>query len=138
VRGSPLLRALVAFLVLLALGAPLWRLTQPAGVPVAAPVAEAKTEAQPVRLRLTFSHVPKSMRVLHLGEEVWTESAPAAEVEREFRLPFPREGIELQFDIAWPEEGLAAMRAQLTTPDGTELEKSIWGRGSVSEVAAFP
>lgn len=78
------------------------------------------------------------MRVLHLGEEVWRETAPGAEIERELRVPFPQEGIELQFEVAWPEETLGAMRARLTTPDGTEMDRSVWGKGAVTEVVSFP
>ena len=137
-RGSPLLRALLAFLAILALGWPLRRLTTAADVPREQP-KPAVVEAKEVGLRLTFTLVPKSVKVLHLGHEVWSETAPAAEMERTLKLAFPAEGVDLQFQIEWPADApLAAMRATLTDPAGDAHEKSVWGQGSVEETVTFP
>jgi len=137
-RGSPLLRAVLAFLAILALGWPLHRLTTAADAPREQPktvVAEAKT----IGLRLTFTLAPKSVKVLHLGQEVWSESAPAAELKHTLKLAYPAEGIDLQFQIEWPADApLAAMRATLTDPDGDPHEHSVWGTSSVDEVVTFP
>ena len=137
-RGSPLLRALLAFLAILALGWPLRRLTGAADAPREQPKA-AVVEARDVGLRLTFTLVPKSLKVLHLGQEVWSETAPAAEMERTLKLAYPAAGIDLQFQIEWPADApLAAMRASLTDPAGDAHEKSVWGQGSVDEAVTFP
>lgn len=138
-RGSPLIRALLAFLILLALGVPLWRLTREESVQVA-PVLPPPTAAaeSTVRLQLTFTSVPTSVKVLHLGKEVWRVDSPAQDVEKELRMEYPKEGVDLQFDVEWPGDALAAMKVTFTDPEGTSHEKSVWGRGSVSEVLTFP
>ena len=138
-RGSPLIRALIAFLAILALGYPLRQLTRGDS----APEAEAQPPAQvaevnAVSLQLTFTALPTSVRVLHLGVEIWKENPSSAEIERELKMEFPKEGVDLQFEIEWPGESLAAMRAVLTDPEGNTYEKSVWGSGSVTEVLTFP
>ena len=137
-RGSPLLRALLAFLAILALGWPLRRLTIASDAPREQPKA-AVVEAKEVGLRLAFTLVPKSVKVLHLGKEVWSETAPVAELEHTLKLAYPDAGIDLQFQIEWPAGApLAAMRATLTDPAGDAHEHSVWGQGSVDEVVTFP
>ena len=138
-RGSPLLRAVIALFALLALGFPLWRLTQAGEAPQTqappAPVAEAKA----IHLQLDFTLPPKKIQALHLGKVVWREDAPAAEIERDLQLVYPDQGVDLQFHIEWPEDApLAAMRAKLTDPAGDTHEKSLWGKGVVDDVLTFP
>ena len=99
----------------------------------------AAVEAQEIGLRLAFTLVPKSVRVLHLDTEVWSETAPVAEMEHRLKLAFPDEGIDLRFQIEWPDGApLAAMRATLTDPAGDAHEKSVWGSGRADEVVTFP
>jgi hypothetical protein len=139
VRGSPLLRALLAFLCILALGFPLWKLTSGASSqPAATPTAPVATEKAAIHLQLTFTATPASVKVLHLGAEIWSVEMPAQELEKDFKLEYPKEGVDLQFDIEWPGDTLSAMKVVLTKPDGTQIEKSVWGRGSTSEVLTFP
>ncbi len=137
-RGSPLLRALLAFVAILALGWPLRRLTTAADAPREQPRAAVLAEKE-IGLGLAFTLVPKSVKVLHLGQEVWSESAPTAEMERKLKLAFPAAGIDLQFQIEWPAgTPLAAMRATLTDPAGDAHEKSVWGTGSTEDTVTFP
>ena len=137
-RGSPLLRALLVFLAILALGWPLRRLTSASDAPREQPVVAA-VAAKEIGLRLSFTLAPKSVKVLHLGQEVWSESAPQTEMQRGLKLAYPAAGIDLQFQIEWPADGpLAAMRATLTDPDGEAHEHSVWGQGSTEEVVTFP
>ena len=138
-RGSPLLRALLAFLAILSLGYPLWRLTRAdeASAVEAGPVA--LPTAREIALHLTFSTRPSKLRLLHLGKEVWSAAPPAAEVNHKLSLAYPREGIDLQFQVEFPEGApLAAMRVQLTDPAGNEREKSLWGTGTIDDVLTFP
>ena len=80
-RGSPLLRALLAFLAILALGWPLVRLTTTADGPREQPRVVAAVE-QEIGLGLTFTLVPKSVKVLHLGQEVWSERRTTGHARR--------------------------------------------------------
>ncbi|RYD62594.1 MAG: hypothetical protein EOP84_34450 [Verrucomicrobiaceae bacterium] len=141
-RGSPILRALFAFLCLLALGIPVWKLTaentSASAGPVSTPVVPAVAQKAAVTVKLSFTAIPSSVKVLHLGEEIWRVSTPAQEVEQQLQLEYPKEGIELQFDVEWADDSLAAMKVALTNPNGVEHERSLWGRGSVSDVLTFP
>ena len=76
-RGSPLFRAFVAFLVLLGFGVPLWRLTlAEAPKPPEIVVLQKDTPLKEVRVRLDFTEAPTGLRVLHLGKEIWADPAP--------------------------------------------------------------
>ena len=136
-RGSPLLRALCALVVIASLGYPLWRLTSASATAVPPSVA-AETAVQTVNLRLAFTTRPTELEVLHLGTVIWSEAAPAAEFERQLQLPFPEEGIDLEFRFTWPESGLAAARVELTDPNGEAHERTLWGKGAMNEVLTFP
>ena len=60
-------------------------------------------------------------------------------MEKELFLPYPKEGIDLAFDLHWPaSSSVAALRVTFAGPDGETVEKSIWGSGDVSEVLTFP
>jgi zinc/manganese transport system substrate-binding protein len=73
------------------------------------------------------------------ADGMWTKDAPDAREECDLAVPWPKEGGELHFVIEWPKDApLAAMRAVLTDPAGTEIERSAWGRGSVEKVLGFP
>jgi hypothetical protein len=135
-RGSPLLRALVAFLVIALLGWPLWRLTRATG---AVHAAEVATAVQPVHLALIFTLAPRGLKVLHLGKEIWAEANPAAEVEHDLALPWPKEGVDLQFQIDWPADApLAAAQVTVTDPSGRAQVRSIFFKGPADEVLTFP
>ncbi len=140
-RGSPLFRAALAFFIILSLGYPLWRMTgsEPA-VPVqtAAP-ARAEAGPQKIHLQLTFTLPASSFKVLYLGKEIWSESAPGADLEKDLEVAYPKEGIDLHFQIAWPDDApLAAVRVRLTDPSGETHEKSLWEKGPADEVLTFP
>jgi hypothetical protein len=138
-RGSPLLRAAIALFVLLALGFPLWRLTHAAEAPQAQTPPAPAAEAKAIHLQLDFTLTPKKIQVLHLGKEVWSENAPTAQMERDLKLAYPDQGVDLQFHIEWPDDApLAAMRAKLIDPAGDTHEKSLWGKGAVDDVLTFP
>jgi hypothetical protein len=80
-RGSPLLRALTAFLILLACSYPLHRMLRavetPSALPGATP-APVSSEKAKVQLQVNFTTPPAEFRVRSLGEVVWKVSAPAA------------------------------------------------------------
>jgi hypothetical protein len=138
-RGSPLLRALLAFLIIASMGWPLWVLTRPdaeAAPATSAPPPEIK---KAIQLHLTFTTVPKAFSIRHLDQDVWKEAAPQADMEHELTVAYPPEGVDLQFHIEWPEDApLAAVRVQLTDPAGDTHEKSLWGKGVDDDVLTFP
>jgi hypothetical protein len=139
VRGSPLLRALFAFLAILSLGYPLRRLTSAADESAPAPQASAPAVAREIGLQLTFTTKPTRFRVLNLGKTIWSDDAPAAEMERKVKLVYPKEGIDLQFQADFPAgTEHAALRVTLTDPDGNEIQKSLWGSASIDDVLTFP
>ena len=138
-KGSPLLRALIAFVCIALAGVPLWKLTR-ADATVAAP-ARAEMASANVSLRLTFSAPPESFTISHLGKVVWTERSNGFHTTYEshdLALPFPKEGVDLVVKVAWPGDAEAAVRLRLTDPDGNEHDKTVWGRGETEEVVTFP
>lgn len=136
-RGSPLLRALFAFLILAALGWPLARLTRRGAAP---PIAEAATpvEARPVTLAMNFTEQPTRVAVHHLGREVFVASVSQPHLEATIALPWPEEGIDLRFMIAWPEGSpLKAAEVRVTDPEGSEHAGSIFSEGPADQVLTF-
>lgn len=137
-RGSPLFRALVAFAVLTLLGWPLWRLTQPK-ITAVIPADEVAIPRKRTQLRFAFTQFPRAIEVRHLGRTLWAATAPEPMTEAILNLPWPQEGVDLEFHIDWPADApLAAARVRLVDPDGNEHEKSIWSQGPVAEVLTFP
>jgi hypothetical protein len=92
-----------------------------------------------IQLKLTFTVPPSSVRVRHLGKEIWSTNPVGHEVEQTVNIPFPKEGVDLEFEAKFPDGApLAAMRVQLTDPDGGEYERTCWGTGEIDEVLTFP
>jgi hypothetical protein len=140
-RGSPILRALVALLALLALAPLLWRITHPVaaarGVQSQAMAAPEKKSL--VEGRLSFSTAATRVTIEHLGKDVWSKASPALDENFSAEIPWPKEGVELHVVVIWPEGTRnAAMRMRLTGPDGTEHDRSVWGVANADEVLTFP
>ena len=113
-RGSPLVRALVVFALLLCLAPVLWLMTQEkARAVVDVPVPETVTVVE-IPLELAFTTTPKRVTILHLGKEVWTKENPQASEEVTLKLSWPKEGGELNFSIEWPEGSLVSWRIRPT------------------------
>jgi hypothetical protein len=145
-RGSPLLRALIAFLILAALGLPLHRLLQADEAPLATnnipettvPEAIPVPTADTLHLQVSFTTPPSRLQLNSLGQPIWQEARPTAEMERDLPIPFPPEGIELQFQATWPADLKAAARLRLTDPQGVSYERVVWAAGETSAVLSFP
>jgi hypothetical protein len=130
-------RALLAFLAIASTGLPLWKLTRPTAPTTA--LQPAPVVLSDIPIEVTFSHAPERCSILHLGKVVWTQRAPALDVHETLRLEYPREGIDLEVQVAWPSAiEQAAMRVKISDPDGREHEKTIWGHGEMNEVLTFP
>jgi hypothetical protein len=136
VRGSPLLRALIAFIGIALAGLPLWHLTHRTSVAVAAKVPVVKS--QPVQIEFTLTQPAPKLSVRHLGKVVWSGEAPNSSAEAEFTIPWPPDGVDLRIQIEWPDNApLAAARVRLTDPEGGEQERTIWSSGAADEVLTF-
>lgn len=138
-RGSPLLRAAITFAALLVLAPLLWRMSQAELSAPKAPIIHPSSDAQEIRIVLTFTSAPGRVSIAHLGQSVWSKDAPENQEEISLKLPWPREGGELKFKVEWADEApLSAMRVQLTDPADNEIERSLWGKGTVERVLNFP
>ena len=135
-KGSPLLRALLAFVAIALVGVPLWKITR-AGSAAPAVLQKEAVVAQ-IPMRLTFSAAPRSFAVSHLGKVVWAGGTDGMDVTNAFALVYPKEGVDLQVKVAWPADAEGAARVRLTDPDGNAHDKTIWGRGEMEEVVTFP
>ena len=138
-RGSPLLRAAFTVCALLALGWPLQLITRPAAENVAGPATAPVSEAvSKLPLKLTFSRAAKSAELLYSGKRVWFAEKPDVAVSLSLDLPFPKEGIELEARVEWEGEEPSALRLQLVTPEGDEIDRSVWGQGALQSIVPFP
>jgi len=137
-RGSPLLRAFIAFLAIGLTAWPLGRLTRHAGAESTPQPVASLDKVTTAHLALTFTHLPRRISVLHLGKEIWASEVKDTEIEHDLSLPWPDEGVDLRFVIEWLEDApLAAARVGITAPDGRDLEQSIWSRGPADAVLTF-
>jgi hypothetical protein len=140
-RGSPLARALVVFLLMLCAAPGIWQLTRAgaessSGAP---PPAAVKTTKEKIPLELEFTAKPERVSIFHLNKPVWEKSGPGASEWVELDIPWPKEGGDLKFVVDWPAgTPLAAMRVKLTDPERGEIERSLWGRGRKTGVLRFP
>ena len=142
-KGSPLLRAVLLLATLLLLAWPLSRVTGPAPAQgqsrTELPAVEVLDAApQKLPLILSFTRTAERIELRHLGAVVWAKDRPELRESVDLNLPFPREGLELAVTVQWPGAELSALRFQLATPDGTELERSAWGAGTLEAVLSFP
>lgn len=139
-RGSPLLRALVVFALLLCLAPVIWKLTRAdASQTVIAPPTPPVTADQEISIELSFTTSPGRVAISYLGKSVWEKSKPEALEDVAIKVPWPQEGGELKFDVEWPEsDSLSAMRVKLSDPVHGDIERSLWGRGTKTGVLKFP
>ena len=134
-RGSPLVQAVLVVAVLLLLLIPLHRLTQREQTPPVQPVASVAPKQ--IHLAIRTTAVPVRFEITFLGKTLWAEEATTPEMEKDFDLDFPKEGIDLVLDATWETKALAAMEITLSLPDGTAIRKTLWGQGRANEVLTF-
>ena len=137
-HGSPLLRTLVVVLLLSFAAVPLWRLTrarESGGVVAATAEPAAKSG---VRIELAFAHPPSGFQVTHLGKVIWESQTPGASARKDFKMEFPKEGIDLGIKATWPAgTPLTAVRVNVTPEGGNPLQQTAWGTGTMDEVLTF-
>jgi hypothetical protein len=134
-RGSPLAQAVLVVAVLLLLLIPLHRLTQREQRPPEQPVVSSPQKQ--VHLAMRTTAVPCRFKITFLGKTLWAEETTTPELAKNFEIDFPKEGIDLVVDAAWDTQALAAIEITLSLPDGTAIQKTLWGQGTASEVLTF-
>jgi hypothetical protein len=134
-RGSPLAQAVLVVAALLLLLIPLHRLTQREQRPPEHPMVSSAPKQ--VRLAVRTTAVPCRFQITFLGKTLWVEDASTPELAKDFDIDFPKEGIDLVVDATWGTKALAAIEITLSLPDGTEIDKTLWGQGSANDVITF-
>ena len=138
-RGSPLVRAVLVVLALLALLGPLRTLTNrrtEAGVPLqqAGPGSAVKKK---IHLELTSTTVPFKYQITSGGEPIWRGQSNSTTAATDLELEFPPEGIDLVLDASWGEQKPTAVRLALIPQGSGMMARTVWGTTSVSEVMTF-
>ncbi len=140
-KGSPLVRAVVLLGVIIALGWPLHWLTRqgsPVAVNESLPSGSLADPLVALPVDLMFSKPALRLELSHLGKIIWAKDAPSVHEEIELKLPIPKEGVELVANVQWPGQEWAALRVKATLPGASELERTVWGAGSVEAVVPLP
>jgi Tfp pilus assembly protein PilV len=128
-RGSPLVRALVVLVGLLALLLPLRTLTS--HQTVRQPSTDTQiAAAKKLHLVLTSTSAPFRYEVSFAGKVIWHGDSTTNSAESDVDLDFPAEGIDLVLDASWSETKPTAVRLQVTPPDGVPIAKMVWGDGT--------
>jgi hypothetical protein len=139
-HGSPLLRTIGVILLLLAAGVPLWRMTHESAAASVIPEVAAPQAQSQVHLAVAFSQKPLRFEVSYLGKPIWeSEMVPAQTAEKDIAMNYPKEGVDLEFNVVWPPGApLSAARLSVAANDGEPTEKTLWGTGQVDDVLSFP
>jgi len=137
--GSPLLRAFLVVIALLALLAPLRTLTSRRSetATLVKQAAQSLTAKNKVRLELTSTTVPFKYQITGGGKTIWSGESNSTTVATDAELNFPPEGIDLVLDASWNEKKQTAVKLALVPQDSDMMAKTIWGTTSVSEVLTF-
>jgi hypothetical protein len=136
-RGSPLARAIMTVIALLALLLPLRRLTSHQSSTVLPPPVQVSTARQKLHLELTSTTVPFKFLVTHGGKPIWSGESTATTVATDTELRFPPEGIDLVLEVSWSEDQETAVRLALTPEGSDTIAKTVWGTMNASEVLTF-
>lgn len=135
-KGSPLLRALLVVIALLAVLWPLRSLTtHRAKEPPTSP--QTPTTESSVHLVLTSTTFPFTFEVSHLGKTIWKGEAVESSVARDVQMIFPSEGIDLLLDAKWQGQKQTAVKIDLTPEGGDTITRTLWGTTGVNDVLTF-
>ncbi|MBW0000208.1 MAG: hypothetical protein JO015_13990 [Verrucomicrobia bacterium] len=134
-RGAPLIEALVALGALLLLALPIRELTARSRSKPAPAVQAAPDRS--VRLEITGTASAFEFNVSYLGREIWSGTGHQAPSHADFKLPVPKEGIDLEVSARFPDASLHALRLTFSTGDGIGIERSAWGTDTLDEVLTY-
>lgn len=136
-RGSPVIRGLAVVAALLLLLVPLVRTTSGRAAAAAPPTAAKSSEARTVALRITSSSTPFAFSVSHLGNVVWEGESTEPHIEKEVKLPFPPEGIDLLVSAEWETSGPSALELTVERDGLPSVAQTVWGERDLAEVLTF-
>jgi hypothetical protein len=136
-RGSPLLRAVFVIIALLLAAIPVWKLTHQAAASMETVTSPGPSADSPVHIALTFAHPPADFQVLHLGKVIWEGRQPGGSEEKDFKMEFPKEGIDLEVKADWlPGTPPTAVRVTVTHGYGS-TDQTAWGKDNIDAVLTF-
>jgi hypothetical protein len=136
-RGSPLVRAIMTVIAMLALLFPLQRLTSHQSAIVLQPPTQDSAAKKKIRLELTSTTAPFKFQIVHEGKPIWGGESTSTTIATNTELKFPSEGIDLVLEVSWTEDKETAVRLALTPEGSDTIVKTVWGTMSVSEVLTF-
>ena len=136
-RGSPLARAILTVIALLALLFPLGHLTSHQNTTNSPPSVQVVARQKKLHLDLTSTTVPFKFRVSNDGKPIWSGESSSPTIGTDTELRFPAEGIDLVLDVSWSQDKETAVRLALTPEDSDTMAKTVWGTTSASEVLTF-
>lgn len=139
-HGSPLLRTATVVLLLLAAAIPLWRMTHESAAASVIPAASVAEPQSQVHLAVAFSPKPLRFVISCLGKPIWeSDSVPSPTAEKDIAMPYPKEGVDLEYNVVWPPgTPLCAARLSVAPDDAEPVEKTLWGAGHIDDVLSFP
>jgi hypothetical protein len=136
-KGSPLLRALLVMIALLAVLWPLRSLTTHRAESPSARSQLAVIPESNVHLVLTSTAFPFTFEISHLGKSIWKGEATESSVARDVTMAFPSEGIDLLVEAKWESDKQAAVKLDVAVEGGDITTGTLWGTGGVSGVLTF-
>lgn len=136
-RGSPLLRACLVVIALLAVLWPLRTLTTHRAEGPSAPAQNVAGQESNAHLVLTSTSFPFTFGVSHLGKTIWKGEAMESSIARDVKMTFPPEGVDLLIDAKWQGDKQGAVKLDVTMDNSDTMTKTLWGIGGVSGVLTF-
>lgn len=144
-RGLPWLRLLAIVVIFTALGWPVWRLTRPLPSRAAAsgpPVHDGAAEAAVILiLELGFAGPPPTGFQVKQAARVVLQAEGSKETvfHARWTTTLPKEGLDLTLKASWPPDGPhAAVRINVSLPDGRQIKKIFWAEESLVELVTVP
>src|ERR1700694_4047364 len=119
---------------------PLRHLTRASSPAPAAPAPAPGSPLVPVRLAVAFAQKPLRFEIDYLGKPLWKDDAvQATTAEKTIAMPYPKEGVDLEYKVAWPAGNpLAAARLSVAAGQAEPSSKTLWGAGQVDDILTFP
>lgn len=138
-RGSPLIRLVLTFLLLVFLGAGMWKMTSRRTRIPHNKTSEAKSVlSSTVNIILTSSAPWEKCTMRFLDRTlVIAKSGVSSEIQT-VELPLEKSGTDLVIDAAWRGSDNHALRIQILKNEISIYEVTLWGNQTVQDVVTIP